>query len=120
MYSKHQRGMLSEALLIEYLLTLGYFVYTPMWHIGPVDIIAINESTGDIVLLDAKTEGSRVIKDRKGPQRINRSLSSNQKQLGVRIAYVNLKTSSINIIPPLNEGPVKTRGWGPASPKTPP
>jgi len=98
--SRHQLGQVCEAILTEYMLRLGYFVYRPLAHQGPADLICLNE-LGDLVLLDSKADSWRVNPGRKAPSRIYRKRSRLQKRLNVRMAYVNSETAEVYITPPL-------------------
>jgi hypothetical protein len=69
---------------------------------GPVDVVAYNDE-GQFYFLDAKQDASRTSKDRKKPHRIHRPLSVTQRLLNVRIAYVNIDTGEVHIVPPLEE-----------------
>jgi len=53
--------------------------------------------------LDAKQDAIRTTKDRKNPHRIHRPLSATQRLLNVRVAYVNIDTGEVHIVPPLEE-----------------
>jgi len=98
---KHQLGQVCEAILTEYMLRLGYFVFRPLAHQGPADLICVNEA-GNIILLDSKSDKKRINPGRKKPDRIYRKRSDLQKKLNVRIAYVDSETRKISIIPQLN------------------
>ncbi len=102
MHRSHQVGQISETILTEWLLRRDYYVARPTAGQGPVDIVAYNEK-GQIILLDSKTESTRVNTGRKNPTRIYRALSPIQKRLGVRIAYVDQDTREVNIVPPLED-----------------
>jgi hypothetical protein len=80
------------------MLRRGYFVYRPLAHQGPADLICVNEM-GDIVLLDSKSDKKRVNPGRKKATRIYRPRSDVQKRLDVRIAYVDAETRAVVIVP---------------------
>ena len=80
------------------MLRLGYFVYRPLAHQGPADLICVNEA-GDIILLDSKSDKKRMNPGRK----IYRKRTDLQKKLNVRMAYVDSETRKISIIPQLNQ-----------------
>lgn len=101
---KHQLGQVCEAILTEYMLRLGYYIFRPLAHQGPCDLICINEE-GEVVLLDSKSDAFRVNPGRKIPARIYRKRSDLQKCLNVRMAYVDSATRNVYISPPI-EGPV--------------
>jgi len=86
---KHVKGTAAELSVARYLVEIGYYVYSPVVHqMGPIDLIAVNED-GDLLMLDAKSENTRVNPNRRNATRINRVRSSVQKELGVQFAYVN-------------------------------
>jgi hypothetical protein len=113
MYKRHGEGLICEVILTEYLLQKGFYVFRPQAGFGPVDVIGISGVTGKVYLFDAKKEKLRKInrtlkggkigaqgsKKPHGPYRINRVLSEEQKLLGVRIAYVNMDTREVTVIP---------------------
>ena len=102
MHRSHRVGQISETILTEWLLQKDFYVARPTAGQGPVDIVAYNEK-GQIILLDSKTEATRVNPGAKTPSRIYRTLSPIQKRLGVRIAYVDQDTREVKIVPPLEE-----------------
>ena len=69
---------------------------------GPVDVIGISEE-GEIVLLDAKQDAFRVNPGRKNPARIHRKRTELQRKIGCRVAYVDIETRHVHIVPPLTE-----------------
>ena len=100
--AKHQfHGRICETILTEYFLRLNYYVYTPLAANGPIDLIAVHKVTHKIVLLDAKKDRIRQQKNRRSPSRIHRKRTDVQKKLGVRIAYVNIDTRAVHIVPPI-------------------
>ena len=113
---RHIEGQICETILMEYLLSREFYVFRPQAGFGPVDVIGISGVTGKVYLFDAKKEklrkinkillGNKVGKQgsRKayGPYRIYRVLSEEQKLLGVRMAYVNMDTRNVHIIPPID------------------
>jgi hypothetical protein len=100
---KQQNGQICEVILTEWLLREGYYVMRPMAAHGPIDVIACSEK-GDIYLLDAKQDSKRVNPDRKKPSRIYRVVKKGaQRALGVRIAYVDIDSRDVQIVPPLSE-----------------
>ena len=83
------KGAAAEARLAAHLIDEGNWVFTPICnHDGPIDLIAVN-ADGEITLFDAKTDSVRVNPGRKVPQRIYRVRKKIQRDLGVKIAYVN-------------------------------
>ena len=97
----HHLGQHCEAVLTEYIVRRGFWVFRPLANYGPADLICIN-SYGDIVLLDSKSDNFRVNPGCTKPARIYRKRSSIQKLLNVRMAYVNAKTRTVYIKPPLD------------------
>jgi hypothetical protein len=102
MDKNQQTGCLSETILTEWLIRKDWYVARPVGQQGPADVVAYNED-GEILLLDSKTDGSRVIKGRKSASRIYRTLTDVQKKIGVRVAYVDPETRQVTIIPPLEK-----------------
>ena len=100
MIKSHSDGKLCELYLEEWLFERGYWVLKPTAEPCPADFVAISPS-GDIFLLDSKKESFRVNPHRKKPTRIHRVLSPVQKLLGVRMAYVNMETREVTVVPPL-------------------
>ena len=108
MHITHNKGQISETILTEYFLRRKFYVFKPTAAFGPIDLVVISSETGKIYTLDAKTESFRRLKGRGGKYkggeyRISRVLSKEQKKMGVRIAYVNMDTRKINIVPPIPE-----------------
>ncbi len=99
---KHQLGQVCEAILTEHMMRLGYYIFRPLAHQGPCDLICINEE-GEVVLLDSKSDAFRVNPGRTKPDRIYRKRSTLQKCLNVRMAYVDADTRNVYIKPPLDE-----------------
>jgi len=107
MYKRHAEGQICETILMEYLLRREFYVFRPQASFGPVDVIAISSRTGKVYLLDAKKERLRYFKVKNakgrgikyGPHRIHRVRSKEQKVFGVRIAYVNMDTRGVHIVP---------------------
>lgn len=94
----HTDGKLCELILEEWLFERGYWVMKPTAEPCPADFVAISPS-GDIFLLDSKKDNRRVLKGRNQPTRIYRKLNDIQKRLGVRMAYVDLETREVNVVP---------------------
>jgi len=107
MYKRHAEGQICETILMEYLLRREFYVFRPQASFGPIDVIAISSRTGKVYLLDAKKERLRYFKVKNakgrgikyGPHRIHRVRSKEQKVFGVRIAYVNMDTRGVHIVP---------------------
>ena len=64
--------------------------------------MAYNEQR-QLQLLDSKQDAKRVNPNRKTPTRIHRPLSALQKSLGVRMAYIDLDTRDVHVVPPINK-----------------
>jgi len=108
MHITHNKGLISETILTEYFLRHKFYVFKPTAAFGPIDLVVISSETGNMYMLDAKTESFRKLKGRSGKYksgkyRISRVLSEEQQKMGVRIAYVNMDTREINITPPIPE-----------------
>lgn len=82
------------------MLELGYYVFRPLAAQGPADLICVND-TGQIILLDSKSDSKRINPGRSKPERIYRKLSDTQKLLNVRMAYVNKDERTVFIKPPI-------------------
>ena len=52
MDEKQQKGVASELIAEYYLTKAGYFVYTKKSVQSPVDLVAINPDTGEVLLVD--------------------------------------------------------------------
>ena len=87
MDNKQQKGVASELIAEYYLTKAGYFVYTKKSVQSPVDLVAINPETGEVLLVDVKTASIRTGGYQKGTT-IRRVLSDEQKKLGVNLLYV--------------------------------
>lgn len=87
MDEKQQKGVASELIAEYYLTKAGYFVYTKKSVQSPVDLVAINPDTGEVLLVDVKTASIRMTGGQKGTT-IRRVLSEEQKKLGVNFLYV--------------------------------
>ena len=98
----HQLGQICETILCEYLLREGYYIFRPPAAQGPVDVIGISED-GEIVLFDAKKDVFRVNRGRKKADRVYRARSPLQKKMGCRVAYVDVDTRNVHIVPPLTK-----------------
>ena len=101
MDKRHTEGQICETILAEYLLRQDMYVFKPEATSCPVDVIAISKE-GKIYLLDAKKDAKRIWAGRTIEQRIYRPLTPFQKLLGVRMAYVDINTREVYIVPPLN------------------
>lgn len=86
MNKKHQKGSASEFGAMQYLTQKGYYIFIRGSVTSPIDIIAIDPLTAEIILIDVKTVSLRLTGKKKGT-RINRKLNAEQKKLGVKILY---------------------------------
>ena len=83
------KGAAAEARLVAYLIDQNYWVFTPaVNHDGPIDLIAVNKD-GEIQLFDAKADAQRANPGRTNKARIYRVRKKIQRDLGVKIAYVD-------------------------------
>ena len=124
MDKRHTEGQICETILAEYLLRQNMYVFKPEATSCPVDVIAISKK-GTVYLFDAKKDATRAgagrhsIRKRKNEQRIYRVLTPFQKLLGVRMAYVNINTRNVHIVPPLKvESTSKPKTKSTPKPKT--
>tara|TARA_B100001093_G_scaffold437216_1_gene436033 strand:- start:262 stop:606 length:345 start_codon:yes stop_codon:yes gene_type:complete len=84
---KHAKGTASEFAVSKYFAEKGYYIFTSITSsTSPIDLIAINPETNDQLFIDVKTFSCRKTGKQKGTI-INRSLSDEQKKLGVKIVY---------------------------------
>ena len=99
------KGYLGEQLAMAWLLKNGYWVFKNLAPQGPVDCVAINQLTHEITLIDVK-----VLSKHKSGQTRSKILNDKQKQMNVRILYVDIdnfecrwKQRLDNYIPERNE-----------------
>ena len=79
------KGYLGEQLAMAWLLKNGYWVFKNLAPQGPVDCVAINQETLQVLLVDVK-----VLSKHKGGHTRSKILNDKQKQMGVRILYVDV------------------------------
>jgi len=79
------KGYLGEQLAMAWLLKNGYWVFKNLAPQGPVDCVAINQKTLQVVLVDVK-----VLSKHKGGHTRSKILNDKQKQMGVKILYVDV------------------------------
>jgi hypothetical protein len=84
-YESHRKGAHAEAVALSWLLNEGYFVFTNFAGRGPVDLVAVDSGTPNVILIDVKA----VVHVRRSRQRPRRS--EIQKRLGVRLLMVDLE-----------------------------
>ena len=83
-YESHRKGAHAESVALAWLLSEGYFVFTNFAGRGPVDLVAIDSGTPNVILIDVKAAVYS------GPTRRRPRLSELQKCLGVRLLVVDL------------------------------
>ena len=84
--SKIIKGQHSEFVAAGWLVKNNYLVYLKTQDNAPMDIVAVERSTGDVLKIDVKSVSFR--KTWKPGTRICRVPSKYQKQLGIKILYV--------------------------------
>ena len=82
-------GTISEMTCTRRLLAEGYEVFWPVANQGPIDLIAVHVSTGEIRLIDVKT-----VSRRKDGTRVARVTTPQQKALGVEIVEIEIDEHS--------------------------
>ena len=91
-HSKHIKGDRAELIAAEYFINLGYSVHRNISQHGPVDLVIIDEDrTGDVILIDVKALSLRT----KNGWKVNRTPTRKQKELDVKLVYVDLDTREI-------------------------
>jgi hypothetical protein len=94
------KGVLSEIIAqAHFAKDPDLLVFTPLCGVGPVDIVTYNIKTKQYTNYDVKTESFRLSDTKYGNRnkdRINRSPNVRQKELNVKILYVN-KNGKITI-----------------------
>lgn len=94
------KGVLSEIIAqAHFAKNPDLLVFTPLCGVGPVDIVTYNIKTKQYTNYDVKTESFRLSDTKYGNRnkdRINRSPNVRQKELNVKILYVN-KNGKITI-----------------------
>ena len=84
-YEPHRRGAHAESVALAWLLNEGYFVFTNFAGRGPVDLVAVDSGTPNVILIDVKAAVYS------GRTRQRPRLSEIQKRLGVRLLMVDLE-----------------------------
>ena len=84
-YESHRKGAHAESVALAWLLSEGSFVFTNFAGRGPVDLVAIDSGTPNVILIDVKA----VVYSGRTRQRPR--LSEIQKRLGVRLLTVDLE-----------------------------
>jgi Holliday junction resolvase-like predicted endonuclease len=91
-FHEHIKGDKAECIAAMWLWDQGYLVCKNMSQQGPVDLVAIKED--EVILIDVKSE---CIRKRDG-YKINRSLTSIQKVINVKILNVNVETGECTYV----------------------
>ena len=73
------KGYFGEQLAMAWLLKNGYWVFKNLAPQGPVDCVAINQKTNEIILVDVK-----VLSHHKGGYTRSKILNDKQKQMNVK------------------------------------
>ena len=84
-YESHRKGAHAESVALGWLLSQGYFVFTNFAGRGPVDLVAIDSGTPNVILNDVKA-AIYIGRTRRRPR-----LSEIQKRLGIRLLTVDLE-----------------------------
>ena len=53
-YESHRKGAHAESVALAWLLNEGYFVFTNFAGRGPVDLVAVDSGTPNVILIDVK------------------------------------------------------------------
>lgn len=87
------KGVLSEILAQSHFARdPDLLIFIPLCGVGPVDLITYNIKTKEYTNYDVKTESFRISNTKyahKRNDRINRAPNKRQKDLNVKILYVN-------------------------------
>jgi len=92
---RHVDGDLCELLAAEHFVREGYWVFPASRGSSPIDLVAVNER--GVRLLQVKKDGQRTSPGRSKPDRIHRTRSDLQKQLGGKMVYVNVDTREVTV-----------------------
>jgi|TARA_R110000868_G_scaffold208881_2_gene458438 Holliday junction resolvase-like predicted endonuclease len=77
-------GDISEFKAVIKFLKEGYMVFKNMSAIGPIDLVLVNQETGEVRFIDVKT-----ISYRKVGTKINRTTTTEQNKLKVELIYID-------------------------------
>ena len=91
-FHEHIKGDKAECIAAMWLWDQGYLVCKNMSQQGPVDLVAIKEH--EVILIDVKSECRR----KRDGYKINRSLTSIQKVINVKILNVNVETGECTYV----------------------
>ena len=81
------KGQYSEFVAAAWLIKQNYLVYIKTQDNDPIDLLAVNRSTGETLKLDVKSVSIRKSGPKKG-YRISRIVNEHQKKIGVKLLYV--------------------------------
>ena len=88
MNPRQYKATISENKAINKFLEEGYYVFKNCCEQGPIDIIVVNPKNGRAHFFDVKTsQGSRIVNG-KSVGGAGQKLKPQQKELGVRLCYV--------------------------------
>jgi len=91
-HSKHIKGDRAELIAAEFFISLGYLVCRNLSQHGPVDLVLIDEEDPtEIILIDVKAISLRT----KNGYKVNRVPNKKQKDLGVKLIFVDLDTKEV-------------------------
>ena len=85
--SKVMKGQYSEFVAAAWLIKQNYLVYIKTQDNDPIDLIAVDRGTGEVLKLDVKSVSIRKSGPKKG-YRISRIVNEHQKKIGVKLLYV--------------------------------
>ena len=86
-FSKVMKGQHSEFVAAAWLIKQNYLVYIKTQDNDPIDLIAVDRGTGEVLKLDVKSVSIRKTGPKKG-YRISRIVNEHQKKIGVKLLYV--------------------------------
>ena len=86
-FSKVMKGQHSEFVAAAWLIKQNYLVYIKTQDNDPIDLIAVDRRTGEVLKLDVKSVSIRKSGPKKG-YRISRIVNEHQKKIGVKLLYV--------------------------------
>ena len=81
------KGQQSEFVAAAWLIKQNYLVYIKTQDNDPIDLIAVDRGTGEVLKLDVKSVSIRKTGPKKG-YRISRIVNEHQKKIGVKLLYV--------------------------------
>ena len=86
-FSKVMKGQHSEFVAADWLIKQNYLEYIKTQDNDPIDLIAVDRGTGEVLKLDVKSVSIRKTGPKKG-YRISRIVNEHQKKIGVKLLYV--------------------------------